>query len=267
MLRVQREDRFEIWTLDRAKSMNAIDHATLSALMSRAHAVEEDRGLRAIILTSTGEMFSSGGDLRELRTMNDAELAAQFSDLGFELTRRLEDLHVPVICAMPGSALGGGAELALACDMRIMDERATISFRHARMGVTTAWGTAERLAATCGHGTASRLLFCAHDLGAKEAYALGLVDAIAPAGTSLEMATAWVQDVMEGGPEAISQMKALFGVIRRTPARSREIEREKFIGTWTSAEHKEKIEAYFTKNPSSSQKVASPPQSKPSLPK
>ena len=169
-----------------------------------------------------------------------------FSDLGYQLTRRMEEMRAPIICAMPGSAIGGGAELALGCDLRILDPAGKISLRQVRMGLTTAWGSTERLISLCGAGTAARLLFLAEDIEAPEAKALGLVDAISQPGESLALALSWADSIALGGPEAVAQMKALLTHTKRTPSAARELEAEKFIGSWLAPERKEAFNAFFT---------------------
>jgi enoyl-CoA hydratase len=247
MLKTERQGDIEIWTIDRPETRNALDYATMTALMARVHALEDDQTVRGAIITGAGEMFVSGGDLNELREMTTPDQATRFCDVGYELTTRMEDLQVPIICAMPGPAIGGGAELAIACDLRIMDERGAMSFRHVKMGLTTAWGTAARLISLCGPSTTMRILLRAEDVHAKDAHALGLVDAVTPIGRAFDTAMAWMQDIVRSGPHAIEQMKSLIVHTRREASRAREIEREKFLGTWQGKEHVAAMEAFFAK--------------------
>jgi enoyl-CoA hydratase len=247
VLKVERRGNVEIWTIEQPKTKNAIDYKTLQALTSRVHTLGKDRALRAVVLTGSGDTFVSGGDLHELRETDEEEEVRIFTDLGYQLTRRMEEMRAPIICAMPGAAIGGGAELAMACDMRIIDPAGIMSFRQVRMGVTTAWGTTERLINVCGASTAARMLFLAEDIRADEAKALRLVDAVSPPGEALRMALSWTALIEQGGPEAVAQMKQLLTHTKRTPAEARELEREKFMGTWMSAEHNEAMSSFFEK--------------------
>ena len=169
---------------------------------------------------------------------------------GTRLCARLGELDVPVIAAIPGVAYGGGAELALACDLRIADENAKISFKQVRMGVTTAWGSIPRLISIVGHGAASRLLFTAHEITALEARALGLVDYVADEGASVALALAWAHDIAAGAPRAVAEMKALLRTARAAPMALLGEERKRFITTWTGKEHADAIQAYFSRRPS-----------------
>jgi len=243
VLHVEREGTVVIWTIDRPEAKNALDHPTLHALMDAVQETGRDRTARAAVLTGAGHVFVSGGDLRELRHKNTPQDAERFSELGFELCRAMAELPFPVVCALPGPAIGGGAELALACDLRVADVRAKIAFKQVRMGVTTAWGTVPRLVAAVGAGVAARLLYAAHDVEAAEAKRIGLVDEVTENGLARTTALAWASDIARGSPKAIADMKRL---VRETTARDvRALERQLFVDTWSGADHHEAVEAYF----------------------
>jgi len=239
-----------VLTVDRPRAKNALDHATLEALVRALDEAAADRTLAVAILTGAGDTFVSGGDLRELRDRESREDAAVFSDLGESVTSRLAALPFPVLCALPGAAIGGGAELAVACDLRIADPLATLAFRQVRMGVTTSWGTAERLVALVGPSRAARLLYTATAVDAAEAAAMGLVDAVAAEGSALDLARAWGREIALGAPAAVAGMKRL---VRAATDRSaagggvRELERELFVETWSAPDHHEAVEAYFAR--------------------
>jgi len=245
VLHVEREGSVVVWTIDRPAAKNALDHATLNELVDAVGDAGRDATVRAAVLTGAGHAFVSGGDLRELRDKNTPQDAERFSELGFELCRAMTELPFPVIGALPGPALGGGAELALACDLRVADLRARISFKQVRMGVTTAWGTVPRLVATVGAGVAARLLYTAHEVSAAEAKLIGLVDEITENGLARTTALAWASDIAQGSPRAIADMKRL---VREATASTRDVralERQLFVDTWSGADHREAVEAYF----------------------
>jgi enoyl-CoA hydratase len=245
VLVVERQGAIVIWTIDRPQAKNALDHATLSELVEAVAETGRDRTVRAAILTGGGHTFVSGGDLRELRGKNSPQDAEHFSDLGWDLCRSMAELPVPIVCALPGPAIGGGAEFALACDMRVADVRAKISFKQVRMGVTTAWGTVPRLCALVGAGTAARLLFAAHEVAAAEAKLLGLVDEVTENGLARTTALAWASDIAEGSPRAITDMKRLLRETNATARDVRALERQLFVDSWSGADHAEAVEAYF----------------------
>lgn len=245
MLVVERQGSIVIWTIDRPQAKNALDHATLGELVDAVADAGADRTIRAAVLTGEGQTFVSGGDLRELRGKNTPQDAEGFSELGWELTRAMAELPIPIVCALPGPAIGGGAELALACDMRVADARATISFKQVRMGVTTAWGTVPRLVALVGSGTAARLLYTSHEVAAAEAKRLGLVDEVTENGLARTTALAWASDVTEASPRAVADMKRLLRESTATAGDVRAVERQLFAETWSGADHAEAVESYF----------------------
>ena len=247
MLKVEREGAIAIWTIANPRTKNALDRDTLDHLLVEVTAAAQDTTLRAVVLTGTGDAFSSGGDLRELKDATTERHAEQLSDLGSEICSALEGLDVPVIAALPGVAFGGGAELALACDMRVADARALLSFKQVRLGVTPAWGTIPRLAATVGASAASRLLLTAHEISADDAKAMRLVDEVTPDGTCLRRAMQWASDVVRGSPRAVALCKALLRDARRASPDLHALERERFVATWTGADHAEAVRAYFEK--------------------
>jgi enoyl-CoA hydratase/carnithine racemase len=245
VLHVEREGPVVVWTIDRPEAKNALDHATLNELVDAVGEAGRSASVRAAVLTGAGHAFVSGGDLRELRDKNTPQDAERFSDLGFELCRAMAELPFPVVCAMPGPAIGGGAELALACDLRVADVRAKIAFKQVRMGVTTAWGTVPRLVAAVGSGLAARLLYTAHEVGAAEAKLIGLVDEVTENGLARTTALAWAADIALGSPNAVAEMKRLVREATASAPDVRALERQLFVDTWSGADHHEAVEAYF----------------------
>jgi enoyl-CoA hydratase/carnithine racemase len=207
--------------------------------------VNADPTVRVVVLTTQGSTFVSGGDLNELRSATTREQAAQLADAGRHVCEGIGRLRVPVIAAMPGPAVGGGMELALACDIRIADPKATVSFKQARMAVTTAWGVLPKLVSLVGHGTASRLLLTAQTIDAYEALRLGVIDFVSERDASVATAFAWAEDITEGAPLAIADLKTLMRESLAVQNDIRVHERDRFIATWTSEDHQEAVAAFF----------------------
>lgn len=243
MVRVERQGHVVIWTIDRPQAKNALDQATFDAL-ARA-IVDVDSTVRAAIITGAGDTFVSGGDLRELRDKTSREDAERLSDTGHALCAAIEALPFPVIAAIGGAAIGGGAELAVACDVRVAQSTASIAFKQARLGVTTAWGTVPRLVALVGAGRAARLLYSGKTLAAKDAREIGLFDDVVDRGV-LDVALGLAADIAQASPAAVAGMKRL---VRASAARPdvRALERALFVETWSGADHLEAVEAYFAR--------------------
>ncbi|HEX7603265.1 MAG TPA: enoyl-CoA hydratase/isomerase family protein, partial [Polyangiaceae bacterium] len=209
MLRVTRDETTAIWTLDRPEAKNALSGALLEALAAAINDAANDPTVRAAILTGAGGAFASGGDLRELRGRSNAEDAAKLSDVGEYVCRRIGELPFPVLAVLPGVAIGGGAELAVACDLRIAEERALLCFKQVRMGVPHTWGTTPRLVALVGPSAAARLLYTAQEVNAAEARTMGLLDYVAEPGAAMATAIAWCTDIAAGSPLAVTETKRL----------------------------------------------------------
>ena len=191
-----------IWTIARPEAKNALDLATINALVSprrtRGTTARCARSCSRARATRSSPAGTSASSARKRpRRRREAFAAA-----GSRLCSALEELPVPVLAAMPGAAFGGGAELAVACDLRVADPTARISFKQVRMGVTTAWGTIGRLVALVGSSAAARLLYTAQEVPAPEALAMGLVDAVSAPGECVALALAWAADVALGSPRA-----------------------------------------------------------------
>lgn len=249
MLRIERQAGVVIWTIDRAETRNALDYETIAELTNAVHEAAGDGHLRAGVLTGAGHVFVSGGDLRELRGKNTPQDGERLSDVGYELCRAVMELPFPVVCALPGPAVGAGAELAVACDLRVADVRAKISFKQARMGVTTGWGTVPRLIALVGTSTAARLLYTTHEMTAAEAKLCRLVDEVTENGLARTTALAWASDIALASPHAVAQMKRLVREATEPPTHMRALERQLFVDAWSSADHDEAVAAYFERRP------------------
>src|SRR5690606_19964298 len=130
--------------------------------------------------TGSGETaFVAGADLKLMRDAAPERRAANDTRMLRSL-ERLEGLPVPVLCALNGAVIGGGSEIALACDLRIAEPHASLTFKHAAMGVSPGWGGLARLCTLVGYSTAARLLFTATPLSAEDALRVGLVDEVVP---------------------------------------------------------------------------------------
>lgn len=241
MLRIERDGAIAIWTIDRPDVKNALDAATMLALRDAVRAADADRTIRAAILTGAGDAFVSGGDLRELREKTSAADAETLTDAGWELCEAIGALPFPVVADVNGPAMGGGAELAVACDVRVGHRNAAFGFKQVRLGVTASWGTVPRLVALVGAGQAARLLYSARTVDAEEARAIGLVDELGGRDAALALA----HEIAKGSPAAVEDMKRL--VREACTSDLRALERERFVTTWSGADHAEAVEAFFAK--------------------
>jgi enoyl-CoA hydratase len=178
LIRVQLEDAVAVVTVDRQDAMNALDVATLSELRDRLRELGDDESVRVVILTGAGEKaFVAGADIRYMSGL-DVDAAKEWGALGHETGRLLETMPKPTIAAINGFALGGGCELALACDLRYAASTAKLGQPEVNLGIIPGWGGTQRLARVCGLGVAKELIFTGRLVAADEALRIGLVNAV-----------------------------------------------------------------------------------------
>jgi enoyl-CoA hydratase len=207
-LLVEKTGEIEIITVNRPKALNALNTATLAEMDAVVSGIATDRAIRAVIITGAGEKaFVAGADIAEMRPMSATE-ARNWVRVGQSVLKRLECLPQPVIAAVNGFALGGGCELAMACDIRIASENAKFGQPESGLGITPGFGGTQRLARLVGRGWANELLFTADSIDAAEALRIGLVNKMVPAGKALEAAIALASKVASRSPVAVGYCKS-----------------------------------------------------------
>jgi enoyl-CoA hydratase/carnithine racemase len=247
LLRIERLDQVSVWTVQRPDARNAVNAELAAALERALDEAEGDTELRALVLAATGDVFISGADLKFLRAAApDVRLAQDARILA--LTRRLEALPMPVIAALSGAAIGGGTEIALACDLRVAEPHVTFTFKHAAMGVTPGWGGLGRLAATIGRGAAARALFTAEAVPAQEALRIGLIDELTGPGHARQRALALARKIAANSP---STVRALKQMLRAAYGEGLPLAEEQrvFHESTRNPDHAEALAAFFEKRP------------------
>ncbi len=245
----EEKDGIATLTLNRPEVRNAIDDEIMRLLFEHVERLSGDEELRAVILTGSGdEAFCAGGDLKWLQSFETGEAGEGMSRRMQGILKNLSNLPVPVIGVLNGYALGGGTEIALACDIRIMEEHAYLSFKQARVGLMTGWGGGGRLPRLVGYARAMELLTACRDIPGEEAEALGLANAVVPSGEGLEKGRRMAAEVARGAPMSIRAIKRLLLAGAEMPlAGATDLEATLFRELWTSADHDEAIQAFFEK--------------------
>jgi enoyl-CoA hydratase len=178
LIRVDHEEAVAVVTVDRPDALNALDVATLTDLRDRLGELADDDNTRAVILTGAGEKaFVAGADIKYMSGL-DVGQAKEWGALGHEAGRLLETMPKPTIAALNGFALGGGCELALACDIRYAASTAKIGQPEVNLGIIPGWGGTQRLARVCGLGAAKELIYTGCIVDAEEALRIHLVTAV-----------------------------------------------------------------------------------------
>jgi enoyl-CoA hydratase/carnithine racemase len=203
----QRHGATEILTLNRPEAMNSFSNALLLALKETVEAVAFDLDIRALIITGAGnKAFCAGADLKERATYTETQVK-QFIHTIRNTFTAIENLPKPVIAAVNGAALGGGTELALACDIRYLSETASMGLPETRLAIIPGAGGTQRLPRLVGKGRAKELIFSGRRVEPAEALAIGLVEKVCPPDTLLDEALALAQTISENGPVAVAQAK------------------------------------------------------------
>jgi enoyl-CoA hydratase/carnithine racemase len=214
-IRKSEEDGVEILGL-RHPPVNALSAAVLESLGRELDHLEQLPGLRCLVVTGDGPYFSAGADLKEMASVETAQARplVERTQLLFE---RLSHLPVPVVAAINGLAVGGGLELALACDLRIAGESAKLGAPEAQYGLMPAYGGTQRLPRLVGAAKASELIFTGAMIPAAEALRIGLVNKTVPAGQELRAARDWAHTIGQKAPRAIRAAKRAMREGREQP--------------------------------------------------
>lgn len=199
------EDGVEVLTL-RHPPVNALSTALLAELSGRLDAISANPAVRALIITGDGQYFSGGADLKELATLDLAQAPA-IVERGQHLFSRIEALRVPVVAAINGLAVGGGLELALACDLRIAGESAKLGLPEVTFGLMPSYGGTQRLPRTVGVAKAKEMIFSGSLVPAAEAVRIGLVNRSVPSGQELRAARDLAHTIAQRAPRAVQGAK------------------------------------------------------------
>lgn len=207
-LRVERRDDVALLCLDRPDRMNALSRSLLEELAEQGERLANDTSLRAVAITGSGERaFCAGADLKERAGLDEAQVLELL-----QLFRRafgwLDELGVPSIAAINGVALGGGLELALACDLRVAHESALLGLPETSLGIIPGAGGTQRLPRVVGRTKATELILLARRLTAAEAHAIGLVHHVITGGVNfVDAVFEYIEPIRNGAP--IAQRAAL----------------------------------------------------------
>ena len=204
---LEKSEHLAIVTINRPKALNALNSETLKDLDIVLEDLEKDNNIYCVILTGYGEKaFVAGADISEMKDLSEEE-GRDFGLLGNKVFRRLEKLDKPVIAAISGFALGGGCELAMACDIRIASEKAKFAQPEAGLGITPGFGGTQRLPRLVGEGKAKELIYTCATIKADEALSIGLVNKVVPLESLMDEAKAMASLIMANAPIAVKLCK------------------------------------------------------------
>jgi enoyl-CoA hydratase/carnithine racemase len=207
ILPVEMDHGVVVLKLNRPEVMNAFNFSLLNALKNEIERLRFDNEVRVVVITGEGERaFCAGADLKERSTMDPVEVKKFILTIR-NLFTSIEQLNKPVIAAVNGIALGGGTELALACDLRIASENASMGLTETRLGIIPGAGGTQRLPRLIGLGKAKELIFTGRRVSAREALEIGLVNSVCPLEFLMDQCRKLAGMICEAGPIAVEQAK------------------------------------------------------------
>lgn len=248
IVRLQSESGIAGITLNRPESLNALNPDLLATLERTFDELAKDQNLRVVTLTGAGpKAFVAGADISSMNSYGPRGIS-EYLELGQRVMRKIELLPVPVLALVNGYALGGGLELALACDIIIASDTAKLGQPEVNLGIIPGFGGTQRLIGRCGVGEARRLCYTGDLITGEEAKMIGLADKVVPQATLLEEGLKMAKTIAEKAPLAIRGCKK---VIRRSEeARllsGLRLEVEEFQMLFATVDRAEGMDAFLAK--------------------
>jgi enoyl-CoA hydratase len=235
-------------TFNRPKALNALNQALLAELSRALDEIAADEGVRVLVLTGAGEKaFVAGADITELATFTALQ-AKMFSGAGHAIIAKLQELPIAVIAAVNGFALGGGSEIALACDFIYAAENAKFGLPEINLGLIPGFGGTQRLPRLVGAGQAKELIFTGKMISAAEALQIGLVNKVVPAADLMAEVLKTARDIAGKGRVSLRAVKqAINRGLNTDLATGCHIEVDAFALTLASVDAKEGTTAFLEK--------------------
>ena len=246
-VKVTVQDRIAVVTIDRQEALNALNGDVLDDLECAFYGLRCGGEADVVVLTGAGRAFVAGADIGLMKGMSALEARA-FAEKGQRVLDAIESMPQPVIAAVNGFALGGGTELAMACDVRIASEKAKFGQPEVGLGVTPGFGGTQRLPRLVGRGDAKMLIYTGDVIGADEAHRIGLVQKVVPPEQLMETATALARSIASKGQVAVRLSKTMIDRGMDVDLRAGlGIETEGFALCFATEDQKEGMDAFLGK--------------------
>ena len=242
------KDAVATLTINNPKALNALSTSVLQDLNVALDEVEKNTAIYAVIITGAGEKsFVAGADIAEMKDKT-VDQAAEYGKFGNTVFSRIENFPCPVIAAVNGFALGGGCELAMACDIRIASTKARFAQPEVGLGITPGFGGTQRLSRLVGAGIAKELIYTCRQVKADEAKAIGLVNKVVELEDLMDVAMEMAESIAKNGPIAIRNAKRAINKGLQTDIESGiAIEVKEFSNCFASEDQKMAMKAFVNK--------------------
>ena len=247
-LLVEKDGPVAVLIINRPKVLNALNGETVRELGEAVEQLERDDEVAVVIITGAGDRaFVAGADIAFMQNLTPME-AREFAIMGQRVLSRIENLAKPVIAAVNGFALGGGCELAMACDIRVASEKAKFGQPEVNLGIMAGFGGTQRLPRLVNVGLAKEILFTADMIDAERAKAIGLVNHVVPAEQLLDFCKDLARRIASRGPVAVRLTKeAVNAGAQMDIDRALGLEADLFALTFTTRDREEGIAAFLEK--------------------
>jgi enoyl-CoA hydratase/carnithine racemase len=229
---------------------NTWTRETLTQLRDTVRELNANKEIYALVITGQGEKFFSAGADLNLFASGDKAVASEMARIFGEAFETLSAFRGVSIAAINGYAMGGGLEVALACDIRIAEQQAQLALPEAKVGLLPCAGGTQNLAWLVGEGWAKRMILCGERIGAEQALRIGLIEEVVGAGQALDSALTLAEKVAQQSPSAVSACKTLIQKGRSGTMHSAlPLERELFVGLFDTRDQVEGVSAFLQKRP------------------
>jgi enoyl-CoA hydratase len=248
-LLVEKEEDIAVVTLNRPKALNALNDELMTEIGTAFKELNQDHEVKVIILTGAGEKsFVAGADIKEMKDLNSDE-GKRWAEKSEGIFLKIEQGEKPVIAAVNGFALGGGCEIAMACDIRIASENAKFGQPEVGLGIIPGFGGTQRLSRLVGAGMAKHLIYTAEMIKADEAYRIGLVQKIVPQENLMEEAKKIAKTIAQKSQTAVCYAKdAINRGAEMSMANAMEYESYIFGSCFSGDDQKEGMTAFVNKS-------------------
>ncbi|MCL1790595.1 MAG: enoyl-CoA hydratase-related protein [Peptococcaceae bacterium] len=245
---LEKDGRVAVLTINRPQVLNALNEQTLLDIKGAVEQFRDDEEADVLVVTGAGEKaFVAGADIAFMAELKPLE-ARKFAKLGMDIFRMIEDLEKPVIAAINGFALGGGCELAMACDFRVCHEKSKFGQPEVGLGVTPGFGGTQRLPRLVGPGMAKQLLYSGETINAQEALRIGLVNKVFPVESLREEVMKMAQMIADKGQVSVRFCKAAVNEGMQTDIdRAMTLELDVFALCFASEDQSEGMKAFLEK--------------------